>query len=250
MDGQYDQTSKRRRRFMTQTKRFSSLVILIAFLGGVSVVLPTLLSLTAPPALAAPQTTKRKIKYYRLNANQTFHVRMERKIKSDSARVGDTFTTTVIDPVYSSNGIELVPAGSTIKGRVTTVQKAQKDGKPGSIGVNFYSLRLPNGRTAALNGTLTDLDSGKTSSDAEGTVSAKKTSKRNLKFIGGGAGGGALIGALAGGGKGAAIGAGVGAGVGFITKKLRKGSEAEVKEGTEFGVILNQSISLPAYRPT
>lgn len=82
-----------------------------------------------------------------------------------------------------------------------------------------------------------------------GTASAKKTSHRNVKFIGGGAGGGALIGALAGGGKGAAIGAGIGAGVGFITKKLKKGDEAKVEQGTEFGVILNRPISLPAYRP-
>ncbi len=156
----------------------------------------------------------------------------------------------MIDPVYSSNGIELVPAGSTISGRVDAVQKAQKDGAPGAITVGFYRLRLPSGRTAALNGSLTDLDSGNTTSDNEGTASAKKTSKRNVKFIGGGAGGGALIGALAGGGKGAAIGAGVGAGVGFLAKKLKKGHEAEVKSGTEFGVILNRAISLPAYRPS
>ncbi|HKR22848.1 MAG TPA: hypothetical protein VJS17_09650 [Pyrinomonadaceae bacterium] len=201
--------------------------------------------------LTAAQTTKKpRIKYYRVNANDTFHVRLNDSLKSDEARVGDTFTTTVVDPVYSSNGIELVPSGSTIMGRVTAVTKARKDGNPGSLTVSFYNLRLPNGRSAAMSGSLTDLNEGKTSSDNEGTASAKKTSKRNLKFIGGGAGGGALIGALAGGGKGAAIGAGVGAGVGFIAKKLRKGSEAEVKSGTEFGVILNRAISLPAYRPT
>jgi len=200
--------------------------------------------------LAMAQTKKPRIKYYRVNVNQTFHVRMNDSLKSDEARVGDTFSTTVIDPVYSANGVELVPSGSIITGRVSAVQKAQKDGNPGSLTVNFYNLRLPNGRSAAISGSLTDLDEGKTSSDNEGTASAKKTSKRNLKFIGGGAGGGALIGALAGGGKGAAIGAGVGAGVGFIAKKFRKGSEAEVKSGTEFGVILNRAISLPAYRPT
>lgn len=200
---------------------------------------------------ATAQTTKKpRIKYYSVRANDSFHVRLNDSLKSDESRVGDTFTTTVVDPVYSSNGIELVPSGSTITGRVTAVQKARKDGNPGSLSVNFYHLRLPNGRGASISGSLTDLDSGKTSSDNEGTASAKKTSKRNLKFIGGGAGGGALIGALAGGGKGAAIGAGVGAGVGFIAKKLRKGSEAEVKSGTEFGVILNRAISLPAYRPT
>ncbi len=101
-----------------------------------------------------------------------------------------------------------------------------------------------------MSGSLTDLSSGNTSSDNEGTASAKKTSHRNVKFIGGGAGGGALIGAIAGGGKGLAIGAGVGAGVGFIAKKLKKGDEAKVNSGTEFGVILNRAVSLPAYRPS
>ncbi len=201
--------------------------------------------------VASAQTKKKpRVRYYSVSTNQAFHVRMNDSLKSDEARVGDTFTTTVVDPVYSANGVELVPSGSTITGRVTAVQKARKDGNPGALSVVFYQLRLPNGRSAAMNGSLTDLESGKTSSDNEGTASAKKTSKRNLKFIGGGAGGGLLIGALAGGGKGAAIGAGVGAGVGFIAKKLRKGSEAEVKSGTEFGVILNRAISLPAYRPT
>lgn len=198
--------------------------------------------------VAVAQTKKSKIKFYRINANETFHVRIGKTLKSDSTHVGDTFSTTVVDPVYSSGGVELVPSGSTIAGRVTAVQKARKDGNPGSLTVSFYNVRLPNGRSAAISGSLTDLESGKTTSDNEGTATAKKTSRRNLKFIGGGAGGGALIGALAGGGKGAAIGAGVGAGVGFIAKKLRKGSEAEVKSGTEFGVILNRPISLPAYR--
>jgi hypothetical protein len=199
---------------------------------------------------AMAQTKKPRIKYYRINTDQTFHVRLNDSLKSDESRIGDTFTTTVVDPVYSANGIELVPSGSRITGRVTAVQKAKKDGNPGSLTVGFHNLRLPNGRSAALNGSLTDLDSGNTTSDNEGTASAKKTSKRNVKFIGGGAGGGALIGAIAGGGKGAAIGAGVGAGVGFLTKKLMKGKEAEVKSGTEFGVILNRPISLPAYRAT
>jgi len=194
------------------------------------------------------QKKKSQIKYYRINADQTFHVRLGQTLNSGDARVGDTFTTTVVDPVYSANGVELVPAGSVITGQVTAVQKARKDGNPGTLTVGFYHLKLPNGRTAAINGSLTDLNSGNTSSDNEGTTSAKKASHRNAKFIGGGAGGGALIGALAGGGKGAAIGAGVGAGVGFIAKKLKKGDEAKVKSGTEFGVILNRPISLPKYR--
>ena len=208
-----------------------------------------LVSLTCGSVVVA-QKKKPRIKYYQVRANETFHVRLGETLNSGKARVGDTFTSTVVDPVYSTNGIELVPAGSTITGRVTAVEKARKDGNPGTLSVVFYHLKLPNNRAAAISGSLTDLNSGNTSSDNESTASAKKTSHRNVKFIGGGAGGGALIGAIAGGGKGAAIGAGIGAGVGFIAKKLKKGDEAEVKQGTEFGVILNRPISLPAYRPT
>ncbi|HEX7772902.1 MAG TPA: hypothetical protein VF435_10815 [Pyrinomonadaceae bacterium] len=201
-------------------------------------------------SIVVAQKKKPRIKYYQIRANETFHVRLGQTLNSGKARVGDTFTTTVVDPVYSTNGIELVPSGSIINGRVTAVEKARKDGNPGTLSVVFYNLKLPNNRAAAISGSLTDLSSGNTSSDNEGTASAKKTSHRNVKFIGGGAGGGALIGAIAGGGKGAAIGAGIGAGVGFIAKKLKKGDEAKVEQGTEFGVILNRAISLPAYRPT
>ena len=219
---------------------------------SIRLVIPLLLlvTLVCGPAILAQKKRKPQIKYYRINANQTFHVRLGQTLNSGSARVGDTFTSTVVDPVYSANGIELVPAGSVITGRVSAVQKSEKDGNPGTLSVSFYHLKLPNGRAAAINGSLTDLSSGNTSSDNESTASAKKTSHRNAKFIGGGAGGGALIGALAGGGKGAAIGAGVGAGVGFIAKKFKKGDEAEVKQGTEFGVILNRPVSLPAYKAT
>jgi len=209
-----------------------------------------LVGLTCGSVVVAQQKKKPRIKYYQIRANQTFHVRLGQTLNSGKARVGDTFTTTVVDPVYSTNGIELVPAGSIISGRVTAVEKARKDGNPGTLSVTFYNLKLPNSRAAAMSGSLTDLSSGNTSSDNEGTASAKKTSHRNVKFIGGGAGGGALIGAIAGGGKGAAIGAGIGAGVGFIAKKLKKGDEAKVEQGTEFGVILNRAISLPAYRPS
>jgi len=64
---------------------------------------------------------------------------------------------------------------------------------PGTLSVVFYHLNLPNGRAASMSGSLTDYSSGNSASDNESNVSAKKTSHRNAKFIGGGAGGGALI---------------------------------------------------------
>jgi hypothetical protein len=53
-----------------------------------------------------------------------------------------------------------------------------------------------------------------------------------------------------GGGKGALIGAILGAGAGFAGDRYTKGKEAEVKSGTEFGVYLNQAITLPRFTET
>jgi hypothetical protein len=192
-------------------------------------------------------TTKRKPVYYTVRAGQVMRVRLNSDLDSEHGRVGDTFTSTTVDPVYSSGGVLLIPQGSNVRGVVTHIQRAGRDGKPASMDVSFTGVTLPNGRRHTINGSLTELSDKGGKSDNEGGVSANKTSKRNLKFIGGGAAGGALIGAIAGGGKGLAIGAGVGAVTGLIGKKVKKGHEVKVKSGTEFGVILNRSASFTRY---
>lgn len=181
---------------------------------------------------------------YTVPANTTIRVRMNDNLSSKSAVVGDRFTTTVVDPVYA-RGVEVAPASSIVTGRVTSVKRAARKSKAGAIGVEFISIRTPQGRTYVINGSLTDLE-GTVNADNEGGVTGRSAKKRNVGFIGGGAVGGALIGAIAGGGSGAAIGAGVGAGLGVAGSYLSKGKEAEVKPGTEFGVILNRSVSMYA----
>jgi hypothetical protein len=183
--------------------------------------------------------------YRTINAGQKMRVRMNEQISSETARVGDRFTTTVVDPVYAG-GVEVIPAGSLIGGRVTSVTRAQRHSKAGILGVSFISLQLPTGLSRALNGSLTDMSQETVSYDNEGQVSGRSSRNRNIVFIGGGAATGALIGAIAGGGKGAGIGAGVGAAAGVAGAYFSKGKEAVVRPGTEFGVILNQSLSLPA----
>ena len=174
-------------------------------------------------------------------------VRIDQSIGSETAHIGETFTSTLVDPLYSSKGVLVAPQGSKVTGKVTAVQRAQKNGKPATLDVSFVSIKLPNGHVYHINGSLTELSSSGGTSDNEGTVTANKTSHRKVKFIGGGAAGGAVIGAIAGGGKGLAIGAGVGALAGGITGRVKKGSEVKVKEGTEFGVLLNLAVSLPKY---
>lgn len=191
--------------------------------------------------------TKKKVTYFSVKAGTVFRVRLEKSLDSKTAYAGQPFKTTVVDPVYSAGGVLLIPSGSTITGNVRSAKPASTNGKPGSIEVVFTTVTLPNRRHASISGILIDLDEKGAKADNEGGVTAGKTSHRNAKFIGGGAAGGAIIGGIAGGGGGAAIGAGVGAVGGFIAKKVKKGPEAKVKAGTEFGVYLSRSISLPRY---
>ena len=200
------------------------------------------------------KTTVRKavvrptVKLYTVSTGTTFRVRMNNSISSKTARVGDTFTTTVTEPVYSNTGVVVIPTGSTVTGRVDSVLPAKKGGNPGQIGVRFTSVRLPTGSSRAINGSLTDLDSKSAKSDNESVASGDKMKNRKIIFIGGGGAGGAVLGAAIGGGKGALIGGLLGAAGGFLGEKFTKGEEAQVKSGTEFGIYLNQAVSLPQWK--
>lgn len=184
------------------------------------------------------------VRYYSLAANTVIRVRINQEISSRNARVGDRFSTNVTEPVYATGGVEVIPVGSKVWGRVASVRQAGRR-TPGNISVSFYQVELPNGVSRSINGSLTSLQADNVNSDNEGTVSGRSNRKRDAVFIGGGAATGAIIGAIAGGGKGAAIGAILGGGLGTGARVYENEQDADVKSGTQFGVILNQSVSLP-----
>jgi hypothetical protein len=200
-----------------------------------------------------PAVTKRVVKpaepVYSVATGTVIRARMNQTLSSKTARVGDTFRVTVTEPVYSANGVVVVPTGSTLLGRVSSVNPAGKGGRPGQIDASFIQLQLPNGSKRAINGSLSELE-GSTRSDNEGTATGKTMKNRKAIFIGGGGAGGAILGAAIGGGKGALIGGLLGAGGGYLGEKLTKGGEAEVRSGTEFSVYLNQGIALPRFAET
>jgi len=196
---------------------------------------------------AVKRPVRPAVRLYTVPTGKRIRVRMNETLNSRSARMGDRFTVTVSEPVYSSTGVVVVPEGSDLIGRVDSVAPARKGGKPGSLDISFVQVVLPNGARRAINGSLTELVSDDATSDSEGTASGDRMKNRKLIFIGGGGAGGAILGAAIGGGKGALIGGLLGAGGGFLGEKLTKGEEAEVRSGTEFGVYLNRGISLPRY---
>ncbi|HST52256.1 MAG TPA: hypothetical protein VLJ61_09635 [Pyrinomonadaceae bacterium] len=230
------------------TRRAASLLVLLSLILG-SVV----------PSFAAVQrrrtrrrarvarTTTPPVRRYTVAANQIIRVRMDTPLNSGTARVGDRFSASVTEPVYGESGVEVVPVGSKVWGRVTVVNRAQRR-KPGSISVSFYQVETPNRARYLINGSLSSLQTDQVNADNEGTVKGRSNRKRDEVFIGGGAAAGGLIGAIAGGGKGAAIGAILGGAAGTGARVYEKEKEADIKSGTEFGVILNRSVSLPEYK--
>lgn len=227
---------------VTSMRRTFCLIALLAFIAG-----------SVLPVFGEPQrrrTPRRRtpvrtpvVQLYTVPANTVLRVRMDSQLNSKTARVGDRFTTTVTEPGYAG-GVEVIPVGSKIAGRVSSVQRAGRR-TPGSITVGFYQLQLPTSQVYAINGSLSSLQADDVNADNEGTVEGKSNRKRDAVFIGGGAATGAIIGGIAGGGKGAAIGAILGGGLGTGARVYEKEQDAEVKSGTEFGVILNRAVRLP-----
>ena len=180
---------------------------------------------------------------YTLPQNQYFRLRMNQTLNSRISRAGDRFQATVVTPVYAS-GVEVVPAGSIVEGRVISASPARTRGREGQLAVQFDSVVVPDGTRHQLDGALTELqDSRAGKVDAENEVSGNSSDKRNVAYVGGGTVGGAVLGGAIGGGKGAGIGAIIGAGAGVAGVMLTKGNEAEVRSGTELGMVTNRPIT-------
>jgi hypothetical protein len=179
--------------------------------------------------------TKRKPAKYIVPGNTIVRLRMNEKLTSKTAHVGQTFTTTVVTPVYVK-GTEVFPAGAVVHGHVTHVERASRKSNAGSINVAFTSIKIPNGVSHPISGSLASSDSV----DNEGEIKGNSSKKRNASFVGRGM----VVGGLMNGAAGVATGGLIGAARGLI----KKGEEAEISAGTEFNMILNQSVAASAFR--
>jgi hypothetical protein len=194
-----------------------------------------------------PKITKpiAKPSAYTLPVGTIIHVRMVSDISSKSAKVNDTFSTTLIGPVLV-RGIELLPAETKIEGRITKVVKATKKSEAGKLQVVFEKLTLPDGEIRDINGELVSIvDNETVDNTGKQQVKGESATKENAVLIGGGAGIGAIVGAIIGGGNGAVVGAAIGAGAGTGTALVKKGNEAIVRANSELSIVLKEEVTLP-----
>ncbi len=147
-------------------------------------------------------------------------------LSSATAVAGDPFLARLAYDVVQ-NGEVVIPAGSTVFGTVTEAVSLKKIGGRARLGLEFTSLELPSGRSAALNAVFAE----------EG----KSETKKDAATIGGAAGAGALLGRELKDKdrkKGALIGAIVGAAAGAAVAAKTEGQEVEIPGGTVIAIEL------------
>ena len=156
-----------------------------------------------------------------------FDVRLQTALSSETAKVEDPVqATTVVDLDRSGGGV-LVPAGSLITGVVTSVNKAGRLDRKGSLTVSFDRLTV-RGRAYPVRATVTQ------ALESKGIAG-------ELPKIGAGAGVGAIIGGILGGGKGALAGILIGGGG---TIAATEGKDVELPPGTVLRVRLDSAVDL------
>ena len=158
---------------------------------------------------------------------QEIDVRLQTPLSSDTAQVEDRFEATTVVDLYSGNRV-LIPAGSTMRGVVRSVEKASRTERKGSLMVSFDQVTI-NGRTYPMRGTVLQ------ALESEGI-------RGEVPRIGAGGAVGAIIGGILGGVKGAVIGATIGAGG---TIAATEGKDVHLEPGTILRVRLD---SPPALR--
>jgi len=174
-----------------------------------------------PPAATTPTETTVAVP-----VGTDLKIRLNDSLSSKTARVGDQFTATAVDPVKYSE--------ATVRGHVASIFKSGKVNGRTTMNLAFDSIQTSDGRTGKLHGYVTHVygqDSGR--ADNEGGIESGSRTKQAVKRGGIGAAAGAIIGGIAGGGKGAAIGLIIGGAGGAGSLAVQGSKELKLESGTE-----------------
>ena len=104
------------------------------------------------------------------------HAYLEETISSAKEKPGDTFEAVIAEPVFDTNHTLVIPQGSELAGTVTQAKPARWFGRSGKLRFSFREVKLPDGPSQRVDGTLTGADASKSSDlqlDAEGGVQQK-----------------------------------------------------------------------------
>lgn len=179
----------------------------------------------APPPPPAPEFVEVTVP-----SDAVLGLQIERTVSSELARVEDKVDARVTRDVRVENRIA-IPAGSTVRGSVTEVDKGGRMKGKARLAIRFHTIVLADGTQLALKS-----DPVVREGQSPGGESAAK--------VGGAAIGGAILGAILGGGKGAAIGGAVGAGAGTAAAMTNDRNPATLTAGTTVTVRMQAPVTV------
>ena len=154
-------------------------------------------------------------------------IRMIDSVNSEKSKIGDQFTA-ILDEAVLQGGVEVIPRGADVRGRIANVNEAGRIAGSAQLGLELTQI--------VVNGIPYSVTTSEYEEVAEGRGS--QTAKRAAA----GAGIGAVIGAIAGGGKGAAIGAGVGGGGATAVQVMTKGEKLNIPSETKLEFTLRSPL--------
>jgi hypothetical protein len=163
---------------------------------------------------------------YSVPVGTVIDVRLHASLNSRTAKVEQRFEATTVADV-SMNGLVVIPAGTLVRGFVSSVRAAGKVDRRGSLTLSFDEMRIKD-RSLKLRASVEQALDGKMAQDAT--------------RVGAGAVVGGIIGGLLGGSKGALVGVLVGAG-GTIAST--EGSDVDLPAGTLLRIRLDQPVDVP-----
>ena len=175
---------------------------------------------TAQPVVEGEVT-----KIWKVAVGTPLDVRLQTPLNSGTAKVEQRFeATTVLDLELDKEIV--IPAGSLVRGFVSSVRAAGKIDRVGSMTLSFDELRIEN-RTYKLRASVMEALDGKIAQDA---------TRIGVASIAGG-----VIGAILGGGKGALLGVMIGGGGAIVATE---GSNVDLPLGTILRIRLDQPLDI------
>jgi hypothetical protein len=156
-------------------------------------------------------------------------------VSSDTAQVGDSVSARVAENVYAGGELA-IPAGSTLRGSVTSAQGLRRVGGKARLAVRFDTVELRSGDDAPIYATW----------EREG----RSETRRDAATIGGSAVGGAVLGRVldrrlpGNRDRNTAVGAAVGAAVGTVIAARNRGEEVDLAAGTVVELTLSDSVTV------
>jgi hypothetical protein len=175
------------------------------------------------------------------------HVRLDNSLSTSETAVGTPFHGQIMFNVFKGGSI-IIPAGSTLRGRVVHVSQGHHFGPSATLRLRPDIIVLPDGTAYHLHAQVYSSEASGTKTGSEGAIKPSAHVVKKTAEYGVGVGTGAMVGAELGGPAGALAGSVVGAGVITTHLLLQHPEAATVPANSEVDFSLTEPLDMTPTR--